>query len=43
MIGDQVGGGAPDDDVRNAGLLTETRLGEIRGNEVMVDGPGSGV
>ena len=42
MIGDQVGGGVPDDDVRNAGLLTEARLGEIGGNEVMVYGPGLG-
>ena len=42
MIGDQVGGGVPDDNVRNTGLLTKIRLGEIRGNEVMIYGSGLG-
>jgi hypothetical protein len=32
-----VGGRIPDDDVRNAGLLAKTRLGEIRCNKVVVD------
>lgn len=39
MSADQVCGGIPDDNVRNAGLLTKIRLGEIGGNEMLIDRP----